>query len=49
MLIARAKPRYVVVGRLERQQHPPVDVAGVESLGQVVWRSGQTSIVRLPR
>ena len=47
-LIARTRPRYVVVGRLERQQHRPVDVAGVESLGQVVWRSGLTSIVRLP-
>jgi uncharacterized membrane protein len=48
-LLARAKPRYIVVGRLERQEHRPVDVAGVESLGEVVWRSGQTSIVRLPR
>lgn len=48
-LIERTRPRYVVVGRLERQQHGPVDVAGVEALGEVVWRSGQTSIVRLPR
>jgi len=46
--VARAHPRYVVVGRLERQRHGPVDVAGVESLGAVVWRQGQTSIVELP-
>ena len=45
--LARARPRFVVVGRLERQRHGPVDVAGVESLGDVVWRQGQTSIVRL--
>jgi hypothetical protein len=48
-LLARARPRYVVVGRYERQRHGPVDVAGVESLGEVVWREGLTSIVRLPR
>ena len=48
-LLVRARPRYVVVGRYERQRHGPVDVAGVESLGEVVWREGLTSIVRLPR
>lgn len=48
-LLERARPRYVVVGRLERQLHGPIDVAGVEALGEVVWRQGQTSIVRLPQ
>ncbi|MCC6378372.1 MAG: hypothetical protein IT519_06115, partial [Burkholderiales bacterium] len=45
--LARARPRFVVVGRLERHRHGPVDVAGVDALGDVVWRQGQTSIVRL--
>lgn len=47
-LVARARPTYVVLGRLERQRHGPVDVAGVEALGEVVFRAGATSIVRLP-
>lgn len=47
-LLERTHPRYIVVGRLERERHGPVDVDGVESLGTVVWRLGRTSIVRLP-
>lgn len=38
---------YVVIGELERSRYPGLDEAGIEALGEVVFRSGTTAIVRV--
>jgi len=46
-LLARYRPRWLVVGRFERERYPAIDTALLASLGTVVFRSGETFIVRL--
>ncbi|ALJ18957.1 DUF2298 domain-containing protein [Microbacterium sp. No. 7] len=38
---------YVIVGELERSRYPDMDPARIEALGEVVFRSGTTAVVRV--
>lgn len=46
--LARYDVRYIIVGRWEVSRYPGTDRAKIEALGEVVFRSGETSIVRVP-
>lgn len=46
--LARYEVRYIIVGRWELSRYPGTDRAKIEALGEVVFRSGETSIVRIP-
>lgn len=45
--LARYDVRYIIVGRWELSRYPGADRAKIEALGEVVFRSGETSIVRV--
>lgn len=47
-LISQYQIRYIFVGDREREAYPELDLAGLESLGQVVFRSNQTEIIAIP-
>jgi uncharacterized membrane protein len=44
--LAEHRVRYIIVGSKERENYR-LDEGGLESLGEVVFRSGQTSIIKL--
>lgn len=46
-ILERYHPRWLVVGRYERERYPTLNAELLASLGQVVFRSGETFIVDL--
>lgn len=44
-LLSQYRVQYIFVGDREREAYPELDIAGLESLGQVVFRSNQTAII----
>lgn len=46
-VLARYNPRWLVLGRFERERYPKLDAALLGSLGTVVFEQGETRIVEL--
>jgi uncharacterized membrane protein len=46
-VIERYRPRWLVVGRFERERHPTLDAQLLASLGHVVFRAGDTFVVEV--
>jgi uncharacterized membrane protein len=46
-VIARYGPRWLIVGRYERERYPGLDPALLAGLGRVAFRSGETFVVDL--
>jgi uncharacterized membrane protein len=46
-IIDKYKIKYIFIGDLERQNYPTMDVGNIESLGEVVYTSGMSEIVKL--
>jgi uncharacterized membrane protein len=47
-LLSQYQVRYIFVGDREREAYPDLDLAGLEALGQVVFRSNQTEVIAIP-
>ena len=45
--LERYRPRWLVVGRFERERYPALDAPLLASLGRVVFRAGDSFIVDL--
>lgn len=48
VILARYRPRWIIVGGHERKRYKVLDAALLASLGTVVFRSGQSFIVEVP-
>jgi uncharacterized membrane protein len=46
-VLARYRPRWLVVGGFERERHPTLDAQLLASLGKVVFRAGATFVVEV--
>ena len=46
-ILDRYRIRYVVVGEIERKKFPSLDETGLSSLGEQVFSSGKTRIIRV--
>ncbi|KKT77849.1 MAG: YYY membrane protein, partial [Parcubacteria group bacterium GW2011_GWF2_44_8] len=46
-LIQQYQVRYVIVGGKEKEAYPSLDLAGLQSLGQVVFALGETQVIEI--
>lgn len=46
-VIGRYRVRWLVLGRFEKERYPKLDAVLLQSLGRVVFRSGDTSIIEI--
>jgi uncharacterized membrane protein len=47
-LFGKYRVQYIFVGSKERETYPALDLAGLQSLGQTVYISGETTVIALP-
>ena len=47
-LLKKYQVKYIVVGKMEKEKYPNLNLAKISSLGKLVFESGQTKIFELP-